>query len=136
MSQSPPPPGFPPPPPPPPLPPGPACYAPAPAPPSNGLAIASMVLGILALTSMCCLGCAAPMLAIPAVVLGHIALCQIRRPGSGQGGRGMAVAGLVTGYIALVIGILIAFACLASVLLGAVHSGPNFHMHMHHGLVS
>ncbi len=34
-----------------------------------------------------------------AVVFGHIALAQIRE--HGQGGRGMAIAGLVLGYIGM-----------------------------------
>ena len=136
MSQSPPPPGYPPPPPPlPPFPPAPSYYSPAP--PANGLAIASLVLGILAVTSLCCtccMGCMTPVVAIPAIVLGHIALCQIRRPGSGQGGKEMAVGGLVTGYLALVIGILIAFAWLVIMLLSMVSSGHNIHVNMHHGM--
>jgi prepilin-type processing-associated H-X9-DG protein len=53
-----------------------------------------MVLGIL--TYILCLG---PFAAVPAVVLGHIALNKIQRsPGSLTGG-GMAITGLVLGYI-------------------------------------
>ena len=32
-----------------------------------------------------------------AVIFGHVALSQMRR--SGQGGRGMAIAGMVLGYL-------------------------------------
>ena len=35
---------------------------------------------------------------LPGIVLGHIALLQIKS--SGQNGRGMAIAGLVLGYVA------------------------------------
>ncbi|MDQ1602221.1 MAG: hypothetical protein QOE01_66 [Actinomycetota bacterium] len=56
--------------------------------PTNGLAVASLVLGILWLFW---LG------SLLAVIFGHIALSQIRR--RGEGGRGMAIAGLVLGYI-------------------------------------
>lgn len=55
---------------------------------TNGLAIASMVLGILWLYW---LG------SILAVIFGHCALAQIRR--TGEGGGGLAVAGLVLGWI-------------------------------------
>jgi hypothetical protein len=70
----------------------------APVPPAggegtNGLAIASLIMGILALV---CLG---PLAGIPGVICGHMALGRIKL--SGQGGRGMAIAGLVMGYIGI-----------------------------------
>jgi len=34
-----------------------------------------------------------------ALVFGHVALKQIARTGGAQGGRGMAIAGLVLGYL-------------------------------------
>jgi hypothetical protein len=57
---------------------------------SNGLAVGALVCGLLGVS-------------IPAIVLGHIALSQIKASGGRQGGRGMALAGLVLGYVALVI---------------------------------
>jgi hypothetical protein len=65
---------------------------------TNGLAIASMVLGILWLYFIG---------SILAVIFGHVSLSQIKR--TGQRGRGMAIAGLVLGYIGiglLVVGII------------------------------
>lgn len=72
---------------------------------TNVCAIWSLVLGIL---SLVCCGCFS---AIPAVICGHIALNQIKESGDTQGGRGMAIAGLVLGYglIALTIIILIVY---------------------------
>jgi hypothetical protein len=58
--------------------------------PTNGLAIASLVLGIL------WLGWVGSVLA---VIFGHVALGQIARAGGAQGGRGLAIAGLVLGWI-------------------------------------
>jgi hypothetical protein len=55
---------------------------------TNGLAVASLVLGIIWLYW---LG------SILAVIFGHVALSQIAR--SGQNGRGLAIAGLVLGWI-------------------------------------
>jgi hypothetical protein len=58
--------------------------------PTNGLAIASLVVGLF---WMWWIG------SVLAVVFGHVALNQIAR--TGQSGRGLAIAGLVLGYIGL-----------------------------------
>jgi Domain of unknown function (DUF1707)/Domain of unknown function (DUF4190) len=60
----------------------------------NGLAIASVVVGVL---WMGWLG------SVAAVVMGHIALRQIDRSGGTQIGRAAAVAGLAVGYFALTV---------------------------------
>lgn len=57
--------------------------------PTNGLAIASMVCGIVG-------GCFC-VLWIPAIVMGFVALNQIKATGNRQPGRGMAVAGIALG---------------------------------------
>lgn len=66
-------------------------YAPAPGHrpvrPTNGLAIASLVTGLLGM-------------AIIPVVLGHLALRQIRE--RDEAGHGLAAVGLVLGYLAIV----------------------------------
>ena len=71
---------------------------------TNPLAIASMVCGMVVLV----LG----PLAILAIVFGYIARGQVRR--TGEGGRGMATAGLILGYMVLVIGTALVVAFLAS----------------------
>jgi hypothetical protein len=71
---------------------------------TSPLAIASMVCGMVALV----LG----PLVILAIVFGHIARGQVRR--TGEGGRGMATAGLILGYLVLVVGTALAVAFLAS----------------------
>src|SRR5580693_3259673 len=71
---------------------------------TSPLAIVSMVCGMVALV----LG----PLAILAIVFGHIARGQVRR--TGEGGRGMATAGLILGYMVLVVGTALAVAFLAS----------------------
>lgn len=70
--------------------------------PTSGLAIASMVCGIVSVI-LCYVNALA---AIPAVICGHMALKQIRNAPVPVGGRGMAIAGLVTGYIGLTFQIL------------------------------
>jgi hypothetical protein len=69
---------------------------------TNPLAIVSMVCGMVALVF-------GP-LTILAIVFGHIARGQIRR--TGEGGRGMATAGLILGYAGLVVGIALVVAFL------------------------
>ena len=64
---------------------------------TNGLAIASLACGL----GQFLVG----PLAIPAIVFGHMARKQIKR--TGEQGSGMALAGLVLGWFAVVVGILI-----------------------------
>jgi len=67
---------------------------PAAAPPksTNGLAIASMVLGIL---WVYWIG------SILALIFGYVAKGQIDAAGGAQGGRGMAIAGIVLGWVGI-----------------------------------
>jgi Domain of unknown function (DUF4190) len=64
----------------------------------NGLAIASLVLGI-AQIFICIIG------AILALVFGYIARRQIDESGGTQGGRGMAIAGIILGWVGIGLGI-------------------------------
>ena len=59
---------------------------------TNGFAIASLVLGILWLLWIG---------SVLAVIFGHISLGQIHR--TGEAGRGLAIAGLVLGYVGIAI---------------------------------
>jgi hypothetical protein len=89
----------------------PAAASPAPASPAtpkstNGLAIAAMVLGILWIYWIG---------SILALVFGYVAKGQINASGGQQGGKGMAIAGIVLGWVG------IGFLCIGVValLLGA-----------------
>lgn len=64
---------------------------------TNGLAIASLVFGILGMVFLYGIG------AIFAIVFGHIAKGQIDRSNATEGGRGLAVAGLILGWVGLFI---------------------------------
>jgi len=79
-------------------------YQPVIVPPTNGLAIGSLVCGIAELFT---LGFAS----VPAVILGHLARAQIRR--SGERGDGMAITGLILGYLGIGIWTLIIIALAA-----------------------
>ncbi len=75
---------------------------------ASGLAIASLVCGILSLVC-CCVWYLSVILAIVALVLGIVNNVK------GFGGRGMAIGGIVTGAIGLVL----AIAIIVLALLGA-----------------
>ncbi len=66
----------------------------------NGLAVASLVTGLF---FWCC-----EIPGIAAIVLGHIALEQIEKSGGMQRGRGMAIAGIVLGWVGIgIVGVLV-----------------------------
>ena len=67
---------------------------------TSGLAIASMVCGILGLVLSCMF---LSILGIPAVICGHMAMHQIENSRNHVVGRGMALAGLICGYLSLLI---------------------------------
>ena len=85
----------------------------APQPKTSVLAIWSLVLGILSIT------CLSILSAIPGVICGHQALSKIKRSGGALEGRGLAIAGLITGYVG------IAWALIMIPLLLAI-AIPNF----------
>src|SRR6478672_1180458 len=64
------------------------------------VAIWSLILAVLSFT------CGWLFTAIPAVICGHIARAKIRQSAGVLGGKGIATAGLILGYIALVLGIM------------------------------
>lgn len=78
--------------------------------PTSGLAVASLVLGASS-TVFCILA------GIPAIICGHLARSEIRHSGGRLGGDGMAVAGLVLGYLSMAI--LIPFAMFFLVFVGS-----------------
>ena len=67
------------------------------------MAIAALVVSLI---------CCAPL----GVIFGHVAISQINK--TGEGGRGLAVAGLVIGYIGCALGLLYFIA-----VAGATSSG-------------
>jgi Domain of unknown function (DUF1707)/Domain of unknown function (DUF4190) len=85
----------------------PACRPPAPpvAPRTNALAVASLACGIAQVI-------VGPLGTIPAIALGHLARHQIRR--TGDGGAGLALAGLLLGWAAVALaGLLIIVSSVA-----------------------
>ena len=76
--------------------------------PTSGRAITSLVLGLLSFSFIA---------AIPAVVFGHLALSEIKKSAGRIQGKGMAVAGLVLGYLGI--------AMLPLILIIAAIAIPN-----------
>jgi len=82
----------------------------------NGLAMASLACGIAQFVF-------GPLATIPAIVFGHLARQQIRR--TGEQGAGLALAGLVLGWVAVILGIV-------AIVVGlAVAAGMHGTMPMH-----
>ena len=80
---------------------------------TNGLAVASLACGI----AQFMLG---PLPTIPAIVFGHVARHQIKR--TGEDGAGLALAGLILGWAAIVLGVLIVVGVAAVVAGSTVHA--------------
>jgi hypothetical protein len=75
---------------------------------TNSLARASMILGVAEFFSM-------GLTAVPAVICGHVAKREMRQ--TGQRGDGLATAGLVLGYMAIIFwGVLIVLAILGAAI--------------------
>jgi hypothetical protein len=82
---------------------------------TNSLARASMILGVAEFFSM-------GLTAVPAVICGHVAKREMRQ--TGQRGDGLATAGLVLGYMAIIFwGVLIVLAILGAAI--QVSGGPT-----------
>jgi hypothetical protein len=89
---------------------------PAPAPGTNGLAIASLACGLAQFA-------VGPLGTIPAIALGHVARRQIRR--SGQQGAGLALAGLMLGWAAMIFGIIVLVVALVAFSHTSGPAGPG-----------
>ena len=83
------------------------------APRQSGLALASLLLGVAGLVCL-----VAPLTGIPAIICGHLAQARIRRSAGTLSGAGLALAGLITGYVSIV---MVACICLLAAL-----AIPNF----------
>jgi hypothetical protein len=84
------------------------------------MAIASLILGIAGVAA--CLG---PLGAIPALILGYKARDEIDRTGGVQEGRGMAVAGIVLGWIGVAITVIAIVAVILIAVLGSSTSDTS-----------
>jgi Domain of unknown function (DUF4190) len=88
----------------------PPSYAPATATDQRPFNVLSIIAFVLSIVGVSLVG----------VILGHIALSQLKR--TGERGRGFAIAGLIIGYVGIAVGIIVAIVWIA-VLGGAISSG-------------
>jgi hypothetical protein len=102
------------------VPPPPGNYAPAgagyAAPRTDGLAIASLVIGIIGL--VCSFGCVGILLGPTAAIMGFISRQRIASSGGAVGGGTLAIIGLILG----VVGFLASVGFFFLYLSGAIHS--------------
>lgn len=77
--------------------------------PTNSMAIASLLFGVLGLTLFPVIG------GIIALITGYMARNQIRESGGTMGGQGLATAGIVLGWIC--IGLLVVGLCCGGMIL-------------------
>jgi len=93
----------------------------APAARTNGYAIASLACGLGQLA-------VGPLATVPAIVFGHMAMNRIRR--TGEQGAGLALAGLLLGWGAVVLAIVVAVIAIIAGMHAATHGmGGMGHMH-------
>jgi hypothetical protein len=79
--------------------------------PSSGLAIGALAAGVVALLMFWCAFIGVPV-GIAAVVLGVVALNKVKA-GTG-GGRGLALAGVITGGLAILVSVVLVVAAIAT----------------------
>jgi hypothetical protein len=80
---------------------------------TNGLAVASLACALAQFVF-------GPLAAIPAIVFGHVARHQIKR--TGEQGAGLALAGLILGWAAAILAILLIVSVAASAgMHGTMH---------------
>jgi hypothetical protein len=119
------------------MPPGPQPFYPPPGPPysgpsapTEGKAVASLVLGLLSIFGLVCFG--GPVLGVPAIILGVLARKDVERSGGVVSGAGIATAGIVTGAFGSFVGFVWIGLMIAGVVAGitsashakAVHTPP------------
>ena len=86
---------------------------------TNGLAVASLACGVGQIFFWF-------LAAIPAVVLGHMARRQIRQ--TGEDGAGLALAGLILGWIGIILTVVFVLGVVALVAVASTHGAPQTHM--------
>lgn len=92
---------------------------------TSGLAIASLICGILGFLTCGLTG-------IAGVITGHLALSSIKRANGDLEGKGMAIAGLITGYLSvLIIGVAFLSGLAAPVILKQRHAADRVEVTNH-----
>lgn len=88
---------------------------------TNGMAIGAMVTALAGAVMLCFYGVPALILGPLGAILGHVARRKIRE--SGEEGDGMALTGIIVGWIATALGLLIIAAIVALIVFSAESPG-------------
>jgi Domain of unknown function (DUF4190) len=72
---------------------------------TNGMAIAAMVVSLVSLPGLFCYGVGGIVIGMVGAILGHVARRQVTE--RGEGGSGMALAGIIIGWIAVAVGVVV-----------------------------
>jgi hypothetical protein len=84
--------------------------------PTNGKATASLITGVASLVLSWC--CGLGVVGIVAIVLGVKARNEIKASGGTQQGEGLALGGIITGAIAVLLGVLVLALIVLAVVTG------------------
>lgn len=89
--------------------------------PTNSKATASLILGIISWVG------ASILTGIPAVIVGHMAMREIDASGGTQGGKPLAIIGLVLGYLSIagLVGICLFFIFVVGIFGAAATAAPH-----------
>jgi hypothetical protein len=93
------------------------------APRNHPLAIASLVTGILAIVPGCCCGLLGLPLSIAAIITGIIGITKINAAPDQVTGKGMAIAGLVCGGVAIALDVASLFLNVAGQIMQSAGGG-------------
>lgn len=90
-------------------------------PTAAGLAIASLVCGIISIPGGCCCSFLSIPIAIAAVIMGIIGINKINREPHIYSGKGLAIGGIVTGGVALVFGVVMLIVGMGSAIMDQIN---------------
>jgi hypothetical protein len=101
----------------------PAYGVPVNSPKNNGMSIASLIVSLVGLVSLPCYGVGGIVIGAVGAILGHVGRKQIRE--RGEAGGGMATAGVIIGWIAVGLGLII-LAVVIYFIVWAVKTGNSY----------
>jgi hypothetical protein len=84
-----------------------------------GLAIASLVLGIVSLPLCMCYGCPSLICGILACIFGYMVLGQIKQGAAPPNAKGLSIAGMICGVVGILLSGLLWMILILGIVLGS-----------------